>query len=115
MIGLGELLAKEKLEARFTVFLDVTELRAVHVPELRAPADRKHGRASQIAGVGLLELRGVELADHRLVSGADPGQHRELVKSDVLEALAKRLQRAEISRVALDEEVVQRVFGIERE
>ena len=62
----------------------------------------------------LCSLR-VELGEHRLERHPHAGQHRDLVVAQVVERVLERLDRLQIRRVALDQQIVQRIVDVGRE
>ena len=60
----------------------------------------------------ILESIRVEIGEHRLERRADPGQHGELMSTQVAERIFERVYRRHVSGVALHEQVVQRILDI---
>ena len=63
----------------------------------------------------LLQALRIELLQHCVEGRAHPGQHRHLVVAHIVERIVERIDGAEICRVALDQQVVQRVLDVGRE
>src|SRR5258705_1679402 len=110
-----KLVAEQFAEAGVRVLDDAMDFLPVHFPVTHL---RRHGDQRALARL-LIELRleaiGIELREHRLERRAHAGEYRYLMITNVVEGVFERPDRLEVRRIALDQQVVERVVHVGRE
>src|SRR2546423_11040597 len=111
----GKLVAEQFTEARVSVLDDAMHLLPIHFPVTQL---YRHGDQRALARLAielLLQAIRIEFGEHRLERSAHAGEHRHLMVTNVVEGVFERLHGLEEGRIALDQQVVERVVHVGRE